>query len=95
MEDDPAGIRLFATAERLRRMAERLLAFPDEREDVALALDALRLDARDPDSDHPLIELYRALHFSAGSNQMVYVGLAHRDALLEAAMELEQLAADS
>ncbi len=75
-------------------MAERLQAYPDEREDVALALGVLKLDAGDPDIDHPLVELYRALHFSAGSNQLVYVGRAHRDALLEAAEELESVGAD-
>ncbi len=72
-----------ATAERLRRMVDRGCAWPDERGDIKLALDALKLDPADPDVDHPLIDLYRALLLSARTSEMMYLSAEHKRLLTD------------
>jgi hypothetical protein len=46
-------------------MLRRRCAFGDERDDLAVALQALDLHPEDPGADHPPIDLYLALRFSA------------------------------
>lgn len=59
------------TAVRLCIMIKRGCSLPDERGDIKLALDALGLDAAKPNANHPLADLYQALHLSARLNEMV------------------------
>ena len=67
-----------ATAERLRRMITRGCVWSDEHADIKLAVDALGLDPADPDVDHPLVDLYRALLLSARLNEMLYLSVEHK-----------------
>ena len=55
----------------------------DERDDIKLSVDALKLDPADPDVDHPLVDLYRALHLSARTNEMVYLSAEHKQLLAD------------
>ena len=45
-----------------------------------------------PDVDHPLVEQYRALHFSSRTNNMIYLSAEHKLLLLEALNKIERAA---
>jgi hypothetical protein len=73
-----------AAADRLRRISQRRAAFPDERDDIALALEALG----GADGGHPLADLLHTLN-SAGA-EMAYISRDQARWLLEAAEVLER-----
>jgi hypothetical protein len=73
-----------ATAERLLLMLGRGYACADERNDIALALEALALDPTNPGADHPLIDLYIGLLLKVGSNGTLGINRAHKYWLREA-----------
>jgi hypothetical protein len=52
-----------------RLMIYRSCVWPDERDDIALALKVLSLNPADPDVDHPLVDLYRALQSRRGQTK--------------------------
>ena len=72
-----------ATVDRHPPIMIRGCVWPDERDDIKLALDTLELDPADPDLDHPLVDLYRALHLSARTNEMMYVSAEHKRLLTD------------
>jgi hypothetical protein len=71
-------------------MIQRSCPWPDERDDIALALQALSLDPAEPEVDHPLVELYRALHFSARSNSIIYLSAEHKRLLTDCVLLLSR-----
>ncbi len=76
--------------DRLRLIVARKAVWPDERDDVLMAAQALGVDPADSDVDHPLADLYRVLHLSAVSNGMLYLSREHCRLLLEATNRLEE-----
>jgi hypothetical protein len=67
-----------ATADRLHLIVNRSCAWPDERDDISLALQVLSLNPAAPDIDHPLVDLYKALHLSVRLNEMVYLSAENK-----------------
>jgi hypothetical protein len=49
----------------------------------------LGVDPDDPQVDHPLADLYRALHLSAAGNGMIYLSIRHGELLNVAIRRLE------
>ncbi len=47
------------------------------------------INPADPDVDHPLADLYRALYLSADSNGILYLSREDRHLLNEAAIKIE------
>jgi hypothetical protein len=78
-----------STADRLRHMNRRSCAWPDERDDIALALQVLSPNPADSDVDHPLVDLYGALHFSARTNGMIYLSREDCHLLAEVIIKME------
>jgi len=79
-----------AVADRLCLMARRRLIFPDECEDVKIALCALKLDHTDLEVNHPLIDLYydlTAMLVDDGASR--YLSYEESALLVEAARNLD------
>lgn len=69
-----------AVLDRLHLINKHSWAWPDERDDIVLALQVfslVSLGPADSEVDHPLVDLYRALHFPARTNKMVYLSMKH------------------
>ena len=65
-----------ATIDRLTKIINRKCLWPDEREDVLVACKAIGIDPYDPEVDHHLADLYRALHINE-NNEMIYLSPQH------------------
>ena len=76
--------------DRRRRIFRRRAAYGEEHEVVAQAVEVLGLDATDPEVDHRLVDLYRALRISASTNGMVYLSKKHQHFLAQAIYLLER-----
>ena len=84
-----ARIRAAATADRLRRMIYEGVAFPDEIDDVAAAVQALAIDVSKP---HLLTDLLHKMAHMSAADTMVPLNPKHCTYLAEAETKLEAIA---
>jgi hypothetical protein len=84
-----ARIRAAATADRLRRMIYEGVAFPDEIDDVAAAVQALAIDVSKP---HLLTDLLHKMAHMNAADTMVPLNPKHCTYLAEAETKLEAFA---
>jgi hypothetical protein len=91
--DDFNQHRIDATADRLRRMIERSCAWPDEIEDILLAVEALGVDFFDrrthdraPDL---MFYLIRDVHRAASTDAVVPLNPEHKQWLAEAVRRMQ------
>jgi hypothetical protein len=91
--DDFNQHRIAATADRLRRMIERSCAWPDEIEDILLAVEALGVDLLDqrthdraPDL---MFYLIRDVHRATGTDAVVPLDPEHKQWLAEAVKRMQ------
>ena len=73
----PRTARTAATIDWLRLIIRRECAWLDERDNILTAAKALGIDPAHPDVNHPLADLYRALHLSVANNGVIYLSREH------------------
>jgi hypothetical protein len=84
-----ARLRAAATADRLRRMIYEGVAFADEIDDIAAAVQALSIDVSKP---HQLIDLLQKMAHMRATDAMVPLNPKQCNYLAEAETRLEALA---
>ncbi len=82
------------TAQRLRRIVRRRVAWPNDQGVIQVAARVLGIDPTDPLEDHPLAVLCQVLHLSEAGAEVLRLAREHCALLTEAINRLEGRTSD-